>query len=241
MREKDLVALNPDGKEENKLPNPSESPYKLQGRLSPDGTRAAFVVIARRLDESSDNSWPFKVIIRNMSASEAKVVEAGFTSRRLLLESWSPDGKRLIVTHWIAKGQSKTVSIDAVSGKTEALQLPPGVRVLDWAADGKTFLVDYFKDKTFRLGLLEKGKKEPRELTELKVRDDFNVVARLSPGGKRVLFTDANPEQYGLSQPYIIDVATRKRQPLAEFPDNAEALGVAWSPDASVSPITGGS
>src|SRR5262245_44448660 len=65
----------------------------------------------------------------------------------------------------------------------------------------------------------------------------FQAVARLSPDGKRVLFNDANPEQkdafkYGRSsQPYILEVTTGERRPLAEFPDNAEAHGLAWSPD----------
>jgi Tol biopolymer transport system component len=129
--------------------------------------------------------------------------------------------------------------IDPDSGKTEDLELPAGVRVLDWARDGKTFLVIYFKGQRFRLGLLDQGKKEVRELTELRVRGDYDVIARLSPDRKRVLFTDANPEQKDAykwgrsSQPHILDVATRKRQPLADFPENAEALGVAWSPDGT--------
>src|SRR5207244_10819924 len=74
---------------------------------------------------------------------------------------------------------------------------------------------------------------------ELKIRGDIHRCARLSPGGTRVLFTDANPEQkdaykWGRSmQPYLLDVQTRKRQPLADFPENAETLGVAWSPDGT--------
>jgi hypothetical protein len=61
--------------------------------------------------------------------------------------------------------------------------------------------------------------------------------ARLSPDGKKVLYMDADPERkvfhkWGVSQrPYILDVATKKREPLADFPDNGQACGVAWSPD----------
>jgi Tol biopolymer transport system component len=33
------------------------------------------------------------------------------------------------------------------------------------------------------------------------------------------------------SKPYIFDIATRKVQPVAEFPTNAEAMSVAWAPD----------
>jgi hypothetical protein len=51
------------------------------------------------------------------------------------------------------------------------------------------------------------------------------------------LFTDADPNQkdaykwHVSSQPHVLDVATKKREPVAEFPDNAQALGLAWSPD----------
>jgi hypothetical protein len=33
------------------------------------------------------------------------------------------------------------------------------------------------------------------------------------------------------SKPCLHDLATKKSQPLADFPSNGEALGVAWSPD----------
>ena len=63
-------------------------------------------------------------------------------------------------------------------------------------------------------------------------------MARLSPDGKQVLFIDADPEndkdahKWGMSaRPYLLDVATRKRMPLGDFPTNAQATGVAWSPN----------
>jgi hypothetical protein len=33
------------------------------------------------------------------------------------------------------------------------------------------------------------------------------------------------------NKPYLVDLTTKKREPLAEFPENALSLGVAWSPD----------
>jgi hypothetical protein len=48
-----------------------------------------------------------------------------------------------------------------------------------------------------------------------------------------VLFTDADPEQkdafkwHVSSKPYVIDVATRKREPLADFPENATCVSLA--------------
>src|SRR5262249_37652249 len=52
----------------------------------------------------------------------------------------------------------------------------------------------------------------------------------------KVLFTDADPQQkdahkwHMSSQPHLLDIASKKRQPLAEFPENACCTGVAWSP-----------
>ena len=109
--------------------------------------------------------------------------------------------------------------------------------MLDWSRDGKTFLVIYLKDKKHRLGLAGKSDKAVRELTELKVRFSDSVVGRLSPDGSKVLFTDGDPKQkdaykWGMSsQPHVLEVATGKREPIAEFPANARALGVAWSPN----------
>jgi hypothetical protein len=73
-------------------------------------------------------------------------------------------------------------------------------------------------------------------LTELKGNTGIHV-GRLSPDGTKVLYTDGNPAdkdayKWGFStKPYLLDVATKKRAPMAEFPSNGTALGVAWSPD----------
>jgi Tol biopolymer transport system component len=148
---------------------------------------------------------------------------------------WAPDGKRLAVTKLSRDQTSESVLLDPETGKTEPFDPPAGV--LDWSRDGKRFLVVYLKDKKLRLGLAEKGEKEARELTELKLRFAFSAVGRLSPDGKKVLFTDGDPDQkdaykwHRSSQPHVLDIATKKRQALADFPDNAQCVGLAWSPD----------
>jgi Tol biopolymer transport system component len=110
------------------------------------------------------------------------------------------------------------------------------VRVIDWARDGKTFLVLHRQDNKCRLGVAGSGDKEVRVLTELKGRGEY-AVGRFSPNGAKVLFTDADPAdkrayRWGMSsKPYLLDVAAKKVEPVAEFPENAQALWVAWSPD----------
>jgi Tol biopolymer transport system component len=146
-------------------------------------------------------------------------------------------GKRLLVTKLVKEQPNDSFLLDPDTGKTEPVELPGGVRPLDWSRDGKTFLVVYDKEKKLHLGLLDKGGMVVRELTELKVRFEYLIAARLSPDGHKVLFTDADPERKDAhkwnrsSLPYVLDVVTKKRQPLADFPENAQAIGVAWSPD----------
>lgn len=197
----------------------------------------------RRPGDDGD-PWPFQVVIHKLSATDPMGVAdfpgLGVTPGMGMMMSWTPDGKWVLVVQESGErpdSKFENSLLDPETGKTESLDLPSGVRVLDCARDGKTFLVTYHKDKKYRLGLVEKGDKEARELTELKVRSDHSVVGRLSPDGMKVLFTDANPEQkdafkwHQSSQPHVLNLATKKREPLAEFPENGQAIRLTWSPD----------
>jgi Tol biopolymer transport system component len=69
------------------------------------------------------------------------------------------------------------------------------------------------------------------------VRFAGSAVGRLSPDGKKILFTVADPDQkdaykwHRSSLPHVLDIATKKRQALAEFPNDAQCISLAWSPD----------
>jgi RNA polymerase sigma factor (sigma-70 family) len=238
-REGGLVALNPDGKQADELTTPKGTRLSSFGcRLSPDGQRAAFIVNGsgpRGPDDDLEAPWPFKVVIRKLGKAEAKVV--GFPGVYLFL-CWHGDGKRLLVTKHVPNQPDESVLLDPDTGKKEPVELPADARVLDWSRDGKRLIV-YHKDKRLRLGLLAEGTKKPRELAELKFHPFafYTIVARLSPDGNKVLFIDADPKnkdayKWGMSrEPYVLDIASKKRQRLADFPDNAQAFDVAWSPD----------
>ncbi len=236
-RESDLVSLTPEGKQGEELSAPQDTRTTRHGRLSPDGSRAAFVVVGGKPRGPGDDlaaPWPIQVVIRKLGTGESKTVDfPGFG----VDVSWAPDGKRLAVTKTNKDRSSEIVLLDAATGNTEPLDLPAGVRVLDWSRDGKRFLVVSRKDKKYWLGVAEKGDKQVRELAELKVRLASSVAGRFSPDGKKVLFTDADPEQkdafkwHRSSQPHVLDIATKQRQALADFPENGQCLSVVWSPD----------
>jgi RNA polymerase sigma factor (sigma-70 family) len=242
-RQGEMVALSAEGKEGAKLTAPKGTHANFQGRLSPDGTHAAFIVTEDgplrppAPKGQAPEPWPFKVVVRKLGADKpAAVVDLPAQQLGLV---WAPDGKRVLVSVETGAWPDLAVEhvlLDPATGKTEKLDLPAGVKVLDWSGDGKAFLVLHRQGKQYRLGLVPRGGQEVRELAVLKAFAG-NTVARLSPDGKRVLYTDADPadkdaHKWGVSsKPYVLDVASKKRVALAEFPENGQATGLAWSPD----------
>jgi RNA polymerase sigma factor (sigma-70 family) len=243
VREEGLIAMTPDGKEGDKLTPPMDSHGVSRGQLSPDGTRAAFVVNKGKPRPAGGNfdPWPMQLIIQKLGAdTPSQAID--FSSYDSPIACWSPDGKKIAVstmTVWEPDVAFENVLLDPDTGKSEPLALPDHTRVLDWSRDGKTFLVQQcdLKTKKSRLGIAAKGDKEVAVLCDLHDHPWFRAAGRLSPNGKQILLLDADPEdkdarKWGMSnKPYVLDIATKKRELLAEFPENARALGVAWSPD----------
>ncbi|QJW98229.1 RNA polymerase sigma factor [Frigoriglobus tundricola] len=231
-----LVTLTPDGKEADEWTAPKGTSTSLDGRLSPDGKRIVFLVTEDGPPRvEPPEAWPYKVVVHTAGEKEPVIVD---TPAKWASACWTADGSRVVVTKKVGDtlGDVENVVLDPATGKTEALALPEGARVLDCGRDGKTFLVARWVGKKGAIGLAEKGDKEVRVLAELKGWTGRHA-GRLSPDGKRVLYTDADPEQkdankWGSSaRPYLLDVPSKKREELGEFPDNAQCLGVAWAPD----------
>jgi RNA polymerase sigma factor (sigma-70 family) len=231
--------LTPDGKTVSEFTAPEGTRGGGQACFSPDGTRVAFAVTlpSSAVRAGEPPTWPFKVIVRMPGKPEAG---KGWTIHADWLNlCWTADGKRVIVSkNSYGRGANvETVLLDPDTGKTEPLDLPTGAFVLDAARDGKTFLVAQPSEKKVKLGLVEAGDLAVRELAEVSHWPAGSIAGRLSPDGTRVLFTAADParknaHKWGMShRPYLLDVTTKKVEPLADFPENGVARGVAWSPD----------
>jgi beta-lactamase regulating signal transducer with metallopeptidase domain len=250
MNADSVLALTPDGKKVAEFTVSKSTRLHGDGRLSPDGARIAFIrtmeAIRPPLREGEiEKPWPFQIVIRKVGDDKPF---AGFdiTCTNLHLSSWSPDGKKLVavkVTGRDDKAVFENVLIDATTGKSEPLDLPLGVRVLDWSRDGTKFLVQEFdaKVKKNQLGMVARGEQTILPLCHLRAGEYSMNEARLSPDGKQVIFIDTDPEHdkdivqkwgwYWSKKPYLLVVATKKRSLLVDFPLNGMAYGVAWSPN----------
>jgi RNA polymerase sigma factor (sigma-70 family) len=231
--------LTPDGKTVSEFKSPEGTNGGRQACFSPDGTRVACAVTlpSSAVREGERPTWPFKVIVQTPGKPDAG---KGWTMRVDWMNlCWTADGKRVIVSKKsFASGTNlETVLLDPETGKTEPLDLPTGVFVLDAAPNGKTFLVAQPGEKKVKLGLAEAGDLAIRELAEISHWRAGIAAARLSPDGTKVLFTAADPARknalkWGMSdRPYLLDMKTKKVEPLAGFPENGVARGIAWSPD----------
>ena len=240
--------LTPDGKRLPDLPIPEKTHARGHAALSPDGVWAAYVVTEGEPlpREPEDKPWPFKVVVRKLDKPDAGK-EWDVPAQDVNLR-WTADGKKLVAAKMSSFPNPvafASVLLDPETGKTETLDLPDNIRVLDCGRDGKTFLVETIEAKTRKsiLGLATTGEKEIRTLTEMLGPSYLNGYSgctnqgRFSPDGTKVLFTDGDPEQkhayqWGLSsKPYLLDVKTGTREAVGEFPENAQATGIAWSPD----------
>lgn len=246
VREGPYHVVTPEGKKLSELAAPKMTHGGGAGSLSPDGKRVAFIVTEDSPPQPPSTEvkpWPIKIVIRKVEKPDTEKEKVWDMPAIALQVHWTADGKHLIaVKHNDQDGTDiENLLLDPETGKTEPLKLPEGVRVLDCGRDGKTFLVEAIdtKAKKRKLGLVASGDEKVRELTELQNWPPGTVTGRLSPDGTKVLFTDADParkhaHKWGMSyRPYLLDIKTGKREPLAEFPENGKVCGIAWSPDGN--------
>ena len=244
VREGPYHVLTPDGTKESELTAPKGTRGGGPAVLSPDGKRVAFMVdkegpprVPLR-DGETPEPWPFKVAVTTLDKADSE--KAWDMPSQWLTMCWTADGKKIVVGKHPEIDRGKNVEnllLDPETGKTEALKLPAGAWVLDAAKDGKTFLVALPAEKKLKIGFAAAGDEAIRDLGAVVNWPPGNVSGRLSPDGTKVLLAAADPSRkdahkWGVSQrPYLLDVKTKKMEPLAEFPDNGQVRGIAWSPD----------
>ena len=154
---------------------------------------------------------------------------------------WAPDGRALVATT-CEPGEgnplkAEHVRIDLATRTVSKLPWPADVAPVDWSADGKTVVVDR-EGPTPTTGRLALMTADGERVTDLTTYDAavWGGVARLSPDGKKLLYSDVPPvvkdDRHGMTRRlYVLDVATRKKTEVAGVPLNATVFWCCWSPD----------
>jgi RNA polymerase sigma factor (sigma-70 family) len=201
------------------------------GWLSPDGKQVAHLVPK---PQEPGGGQKYQVVVRDAVGGRfATLVEVEACQL-----CWSPDGKALYASGFLDEEGSITADhcrIDLAARTVEKVDWPSSVRPLEWARDGKSVLVcRHARGGALLLALMSPAGKTLTDLTG--VQDD-DVEARLSPDGRRVLYSDGPTGEKGKGdwamtrRLYLYDVATKKRTEVAGVPLDATVFWCCWSPD----------
>jgi dipeptidyl aminopeptidase/acylaminoacyl peptidase len=206
-------------------------------RVSPDGSRVAFVVRSGEADQArfSTRLWlaPTDGSSPPQAVGPADVPQSG--------PRWSPDGAR--IAFLAGRGEQAQVWIlPAAGGTAQALSHDaPGVSGFEWSPDGRRLILiaagpekpadPYLLGRQWRdhgLWLMDASGGSVTELTD---RTEHVRSATWSPDGRRIAFIATPTPEADSSEEArarVIEVETRA---VADVPDGALASSPSWSPD----------
>jgi RNA polymerase sigma factor (sigma-70 family) len=236
-----LTLIDPDGKNEKGfLAGDAVTPSFIDGvRLSPDGRRVAFIA---HVTVASDHSGPvsteplsFGLYVAGAGDKEGQSLDVSPRSF-----AWSPDGAEVASTEF-PPGQKKLSathgSINVKTKQKTALKLPDDHYITDWSRDGKHLVTTRIWPGA-GVFLMKGDGSEQQSLTEKRLpAGSYGLMGRLSPDGKRLLFTIVTPKEKGVrGEPKqdlaILDIDSGKVTPVADVPINGEIRSYCWSPDS---------
>ncbi len=146
------------------------------------------------------------------------------------LPVWSADGKQIIVSvssrdearkTWVFE----TFRINADGSGREPLKIPAEDSVQDWSPDGAWVVTTSSRNAKigWQLYLMHPDGSNQRQLTE----GGNPYYTRLSPDGRRLLYSDGPPpDRRGI---WVVDVDGKNRRRV--FPTGKDTASACWSPD----------
>ncbi len=236
-----LVLLDPDGKNEAVVfEPPSGSPQAVDAKLSPDGTRVAFLQRVGKIEDTPPGQVQRRKLVVHPTGGKGPVIDGPVidTDAGCEMYVWSPDGTKLVACAVAHKGNDLPevthLLVDAGTGKATALKLPSNHVVTGWLPGDKllsTSMAGTNAAPRLRLHLMNLDGIEHKALTDEKALVGFGVP---SPDGTRVLCKGVPPETEARWRTFVLlDAATGKRAPVDGIPLNAELRGFCWSPDGT--------
>ncbi len=226
-------------------------------RISPDGTRVAYLVAENQMEKEKDTPWKSVIHLWVVPAAGPATAARQFTRGEKSVSNleWSPDGKLLAFTmdagdEKDAKPQVWFMYVDG-GEPWQVTKHKPGVRGFHFSPDGKELLI------TATVPLAEEEEKRTKQKDDAVVVDhdfkmaqlwtwniatneekqltkgDFTVSdAHWSPDGTRVTFT-TNPtprtDDTSLATAWVLEVASGRQRKVAETADPTQTAR--WSPD----------
>jgi len=247
-RNGELVAIDPDGKNEKVALTKEGGVHEQAFALSPDGTLLA-VVEPTNLKDLEEGQQP---VVTNLFVYEVGRDKPGTDLGPATWVHWSPDGKQIAVARVsdAEKPEDLKATHEIVTLATKArtpLKLPDGHVLLGWPRAGEHFLTGKFGGDLLapatEIYLVNRDGTEHRRVTAEKLPIS---LARAAPDGDRVLWmhmkSNETPAEKAARegeggfppQPTfelkVLDVATGKSTTVAGVPAKAEVRDFAWSP-----------
>ena len=239
FRAERLALTDPDGENGRALNWKADRPIGPVARVSPDGKMVAALVQMRQAP-GEEGLPPMRLHVRRLAKDEPWV-DLGVKCESF---AWSPDGTEIACSDFPdmdfvlprdprSPGATHLV-VNVATKQTTALKLSTDHVITDWSQDGEHFLTTAVAGRAKdgpRLYLMNRDGTAHKALADGK---EPAMFGRLSPDGKRVLYTSLiapdpkKVETQGGSVLRVLDIASKN---LVRVDESGDITSYCWSPD----------
>lgn len=227
-----VTAINADGSSEVYLLNglggsafgcvQSPCQIALDAKLSPDGSKIAYIEATRRNFPNFDFVGG-KIYIANFDGSNRQIVYTFPTDQNLFGNSlgWSPNGAKLVFT--VAQNSIRTINTDGTSETTVIAIANEFYSTPEWSPDGAKILFTFNNNRA--ISTINVNGTNRVQLTSGTIDDD----AKWSPTGAKIAFI----RRPALNSTGKIFTMNADGTALTAVTTDADYINVLWSPDGA--------
>ncbi len=187
---------------------------ETEPRLSPDGTRLAYVLPTGG------------ILMQPSGVGSGRALTTPTKGGKDSALAWGPDG-RSVAFQRSQTGVCRVAVVDVETGELRDLaKCLPGSQSLDWSPDGRTLLASgEIAQGGFALHTLSLPGSKWTPIPIERAVNDQDVLARFSPSGQQIAFV----RQRGGSDVWLVDTNGRNLRRLTQR--QVEVRGLSWAPD----------